>query len=32
MLVIIGAKPPYIFKNPFKNAAAVLMQRPSSEE
>jgi len=32
MLVIIGAKPPEMFKNPLRNAAAVFMQRPSSDE
>lgn len=32
MLVIIGAKPPEMFKKPFRKAAAVFMHRPSSEE
>ena len=30
--VIIGAKPPEMFKKPFKKAAAVFMHLPSSEE
>jgi len=30
--VMIGARPPEIFRKPFKNAAAVLMHLPSSEE
>jgi hypothetical protein len=32
MLVIMGARFPEMFKNPFKKAAAVLMHLPSSEE
>lgn len=30
--VMIGAKPPEMFKNPFKKAAAVFMHLPSSDE
>lgn len=32
MLVIIGANPPSILRNPFKNDAAVFIHLPSSDE